>query len=380
MIPNTSKSVLHLIDSSGMYGAENVLLTLLEELRNSGFLSILGCIREKKTEVVELAEKAMEKGIPVYYFTMKRGLNPFGIYRIMRFVNENRIGLVHSHGYKPNIFFAILPYRNFPVISTAHGWLKEGSDIKGKVYEFLDSKALKRLDCVVGVSEAVKKELVKRGVSDKKIVIIYNGIKTEHFQNRVSILRIRSEYLLNQDDFVIGTVGRLSKEKGHAYFIQAGLLLVKEIKNIKLIIAGDGPLKKDLEILVEKLELSNHVKLVGYVKNIEKFLPLIDVFVLPSLTEGLPISLLEAMAIGKPIIASNVGGVGEVIQNDFNGIMIPPMDSKAIANSIRLLYYDMKKREEISVAGKECIKKKFSSRSMSVEYQKLYGKMLSLKY
>ena len=380
LVANSQKSILHLVDSSGVYGAEKVILTLLDQLRESEFRGILGCIREKKTEEVEIAEKARERGIPIHYFTMRRGLNPFGIYEIVKFIKHNRISLVHSHGYKANIFFGILPLRSFPIISTVHGWLKFGHDRKEKVYEFLDSKALKRLDFVVAVSEAVKEDLIKRGISKKKIVTIYNGITTNYFHGKCDGLEIRRSYLLEQDDFVIGTAGRLSEEKGHAYLIQAIPDLVKEIKNIKLIIAGDGPLKKDLEYLIEKLRVSSHVRLIGYEKNIESFFSAIDLFILPSLTEGLPISLLEAMASGRAVIGTRVGGIKEVIQNSVNGILIPPMNVEEISESIKFLYHDRETRRRLGFEGKRHVDSKFSSKAMVEGYDKLYREILSAQY
>ena len=363
-----------------MYGAEKVILTLLEELQRSEYPGILGCIREKKTEKVEIAEQATKSGIPTCYFTMKRGLNPFGIYEILKFVKEKHISLVHSHGYKTNIFLGILFFRHFPVISTVHGWLKSGTDCKGRLYEFLDSKALKRLDILVAVSEAVKEDLIKRGISRGKIITIYNGMKAESFQHVFDDLEMRRRYFLTKNDFVIGTAGRLSDEKGHAYLIRAIPDLVKEIKNIKLIIAGDGPLKGELECLVEKLRVSSFVRFLGYEKEIERFLAAIDLFILPSLTEGLPISLLEAMACGRPVIGTKIGGTKEVIEDSINGILIPPMNVKAISESIKSLYYDQESRKRMGWEGKRHVNLKFSSKAMTEGYGKLYREILSMQY
>lgn len=380
MIQPSPKSILHLIDSSGFYGAEKVILSLLEELKESDFQVILGCIREKNTEEVEIAERARERGITTHYFTMKRGLNPLGIHEILRFVKEKHISLVHSHGYKPNIFLGILFLRHFLVISTVHGWLKSGNDRKGRIYELLDSNALKRLDCLVAVSEAVKKDLVKRGIAIEKIVTIYNGINTEYFQNTFDVSVVRKKYVIDQGDFVIGTAGRLSKEKGHSYLIKAFADLVRDSQRVKLIIAGEGPLRKELENLVEELALSNHVTFLGYEKNIVRFLSAIDLFILPSLTEGLPISLLEAMASGKPVIASKVGGIEEVIQDQINGILIPPMNLKAISDSIKFFYYNNEEREKMGLEGKNHVIYNFSSKMMTLGYQNLYNKILSQNF
>jgi glycosyltransferase involved in cell wall biosynthesis len=227
------------------------------------------------------------------------------------------------------------------------------------------------------VSEAVKKDLVKRGIAIEKIVTIYNGINTEYFQNAFDVSVVRKEYVINRGDFVIGTAGRLSKEKGHSYLIKAFADLVRGSQNVKLIIAGEGPLRKQLEGLVEELALSNRVKFLGYEENIVRFLSAIDVFILPSLTEGLPISLLEAMAASKPVIASKVGGIEEVIQDKINGILIPPMNVKAISDSIKFLYHNSEERERIGSEGKSHVSNDFSSKMMTLGYKNLYSTILS---
>ncbi len=370
------KPVLHIVDSSGVYGAERVILTLLDELRDSESPGILGCIREKETQEVEIALRAREKGILTHYFTMRRGLNPTGIFPIMTFMKREEVAIVHSHGYKSNVLFGILPFRSFPVLSTVHGWLKFGTDRKEKLYEFLDSKALKRLDLAVAVSGQVKEDLVRKGLDQKKIVIIHNGIRTGDGEEKRDPFEIRKRYAVQEDDFIIGTVGRLSHEKGHAYLIEAMAELAKDIGRMKLLIAGDGPLKNDLEHLVEKLGLCGHVKLIGYEEKIGEFLSSIDVFVLPSLTEGLPVSLLEAMAAGKPVIASRVGGTQEVIEDGENGISIPPMDCRAISEAVKFLYAQPESRNRLSKEGQTVVARKFSSRSMAREYERVYQHIL----
>ena len=369
--------ILHLIDSAGMYGAEKVILTLLEELKSSAFPGILGCIRERETDAPQIAKEAKKFGIPIHYFTMKRGPNLFGLQQILRFIKDRDIHIVHSHGYKPNIFLSLIPNKKFKTISTVHGWAKDTVGVRGRVYEFLDSKALKRIDSIVTVSKAVVDYLIKKGIRKEKIELIYNGIKMNNNPHSFNIPKIRQGYGLPKDAFVIGAVGRLTKVKGHSYLIEAMPSILNEIKNCYLVIAGEGPLKEDLMSLIKKNNLLNNVKLIGYTEDIGEFLAMIDLFVMPSLSEGLPIALLEAMANEKPIIASNVGGIPEVITSEDTGILIQPTDSSAISKVIKKLYHDKDKITRMAVMGKKIVKDNFSSVSMAEEYIRIYSVLIS---
>jgi len=371
-----SSSILHLIDSGGMYGAEKVVLTLLNELKNTNYPGILGCIRQNDSEIPQIAKDAKRLGISIEYFTMKRGLNYFGIRRISKYISENNIRLVHSHGYKSNIFLSVIRNKKYKTITTVHGWAKNTAGLKARIYELADSISLKKIDKVIAVSEAVIKDLEKNGLNAEKISLIYNGIETNQYEQDIDITKIREKYTLSSDDYVIGAIGRLAKVKGHSYLIDAIPLILKEKINCKLIIAGEGPLREQLLAMIEKYGLTGHVQLLGYTNKIHEIMSMIDLFVLPSLSEGLPISLLEAMAYGKPILASECGGIPEVITNDVKGIMVPPENSEEIAKGVKKFYLQKDKAVKIYAENKRYVDDMFSSRNMANQYIKLYKSLM----
>jgi len=367
--------VLHLIDSAGMYGAEKVVLTLLEELKFSKFPGTLGCIRESVNDVPKIAEEAINHDIQVVFFTMKRGFNLFGIYKIYKYIMANNIKLVHSHGYKPNIFLGLFPKRKIKKITTVHGWSKNTAGLKTTIYEYLDSLSIKRMNAVIAVSRAVINDLSTRKINNNKIYLIYNGINTASYKIKYDIRQARKKYDLESDDYVLGSVGRLTKVKGHDYLIEAVPAILKEIKNCKVIIAGDGPLKEQLTKLIYKYNLSNNIKLIGYSDNVKEILAVIDLFILPSLSEGLPISLLEAMASGKPSIASGVGGITEVILDNVGGIVIPPHNSESINDAVIKLYRDEQHYKKLKEEGIKVVEEKFSTNKMVEQYINIYSNL-----
>lgn len=373
----TAGNVLHLIDTAGFYGAEKVVITLLKSMKSTDYAGILGCIREKDNETPAIAEEARRYNIPVVYFTMARGLNPCGLRIILHFVKNNQIDLVHSHGYKPNIMLGSLFKRTFKIVATVHGWANRSTTARGKAYEFLDAMALKRFDSVVAVSKGVMADLDMRKVDSRKIQLIYNGLDKHTNTNNNRTQDARRNYGLPGDAIVIGTVGRLAKVKGQSYLVDSMPYVLEHIENCYLLIAGDGPAVNELNERIRKYNLSGKVKLIGYERNIDQFLAAIDLFALPSLSEGLPISLLEAMAAGKPVIASAAGGIPEVIDHNSSGILVPAADSIELGKSIVELLGNRDKLIEIGANGKSVVSKQFCSDTMAEQYAGLYRKLLS---
>lgn len=371
------KQILHLVDSAGMYGAERVILTLLNELRNSSFPGVLGCIREEVSEMPLIAAEAMKMGVAVEFFTMKRGLDLGGAMRIIRYALENGVRIIHTHGYKPNILLSIVPRRGIKVVSTVHGWAKRAAGPRAKLYEFLDALSLRRMDRLVAVSAAVRDDLTRRGVGAGHVSVIYNGLRLEDYACCAAETGIRSQYGLPQDAFVIGAVGRLAAVKGFEYLVDALALVKRDIPDCRLLIAGDGPLKENLNRKITALGLASNVQLVGYQKSIVRFLSAIDLFVMPSLSEGLPIALLEAMLCRKPVIASAVGGIPEVIAAEENGLLVEPENSKKIAEKILFAYRNPSEMNAISMQGWYLVERKFSSKNMANNYAEEYLMLLS---
>ncbi|MDC4205468.1 MAG: glycosyltransferase [Candidatus Manganitrophus sp.] len=368
--------VLHLIDSAGLYGAEKVILSLLNELRDSNYPGILGCISELRGKTPEVGIEAQRRGLPVRYFVMKRGLQLDGINEILQYVRSEGVDIVHSHGYKPNIMMSLVLLRKFGLVSSVHGWAKQTGNFKTKSYEFLDGLSLRRMDRVVAVSQAVVDDLDRRGLKGHRVRLIYNGIEPLSDGHIPNVQVLREHYGLGPDDYVIGAIGRLAPVKGHEYLIQAMASILPQIPQSRLLIAGEGSLRDPLQGLIEHLGLAKRAKLIGYVHNVRDFLSLIHVYVLPSLSEGMPISLLEAMAAGKPVIATSVGGIREVIQTPDIGVLVPSCDPQALANAVTTMYRDGQWAEQIGKMGRETVIGRFSSRSMADQYITLYRELV----
>jgi glycosyltransferase involved in cell wall biosynthesis len=373
--------VLHLIDSNGMYGAENVVLTLLDSMKGSPYNCLLGCIREAYDQEVELGKRAERKGIDVIYFSMHRGLSIKGIINIYKYIKKHDIKIVHSHGYKPNIFLGLIPkkYLKAKIITTIHGWAKEFAGRNQAIYETLNCYFIRRFDRCIAVSKAVYNDMIKRQIPSKKITIIYNGIdinNAQHIERDKSSLR--ESFDIPKDVLLIGTAGRLVKEKGMDVFIKGAGIFLQKYPNAFFLIAGDGPLLSQLRFLTSQLGIEHKLRFLGFADKIYDFLYTLDIFVLCSLTEGLPIVLLEALSAGCPTICSCVGGIPEVIDNT-EGLLIEPGIPNALSEKLLLLSEDAGFRNRIAFNGKSKVVETFSSEKMGCNYINLYNKLMDQK-
>jgi glycosyltransferase involved in cell wall biosynthesis len=304
--------ILHLIDSGGLYGAEQMLLALTEEqIKQDLQPVILSCgLPDEAGKAIEV--EAEKRNIPVIKWRMKSGLNFKGAWQIIKFAKKEKIDVIHSHGYKFNILLAIFPrlIRSIPFVTTVHGYVKAKVFSKMWIYEILDRMALKNINFVVAVSNAMTEQKAFYSLNQNKFKVIQNGITS---------LSKEPSYkgVSNQNKLKIMAVGRLSPEKGFDFLIKAIHELITSGINIELTIFGDGGLMSELSHLTDRLGLSEQILFAGFTKNIPERMKNYDLLVMPSLTEGIPITLLEALRAKIPVCASNVGGIPEVLGTDY---------------------------------------------------------------
>lgn len=372
---HNSMRILHVIDSAGLYGAEIMLLNLMKEQQQMNLNPMLLSIEDiNGNSEGSLKEEAVKRGLNAERLALSRGYSIANGLKISRFAVGNRMDIIHSHGYKANILLGSLPksLRKIPVMSTIHGWTSTKMFSKIWLYTLFDKICLRRMDAVVNVNSFAP---VVGGSAER--FVIENGIDELKF-NPKHILQ--SDPKINnfcKDSFVIGVLSRLSNEKGLIYLIEAMRLLSDSIKNIKLVIIGEGPLRGFLQDNILKHGLSDKVLLAGYRNNAYNYLPLFNVFALPSLTEGLPITILEAMQAGVPIVASGVGGIPDVLGKGKYGITVEPANPKALAEAILYVYLNPDLPKEMGKKARQAVLKKYSSRRMAEDYLKVYESILN---
>ena len=216
-----------------------------------------------------------------------------------------------------------------------------------------------QVDCFVAASNAIRRMLVGDGIDPDRIVTVYEGIDLPRARGETAA-NIHAEFWLPKDAPVIGAVAALTQEKGHKYLIDAAAQVVREVPDARFVILGDGELRPALERQIKELHLEKHVALPGFRADVLSFIAAFDIFVMSSLFEGLGTSLLDAMAFAKPIVASDTGGIPEVVVHGETGLLVPPRDVAALAAAISRLLQDAPLRERMGQAGLDRVQRLFS--------------------
>lgn len=367
--------ILHLISSSGLYGAENVILTLCRSLRQKDHYGSIGVFHNLHSPNLQLMERAAQSGVEARLITCKDKID-FKVPRAIReLVSSERSDIIHCHGYKPDIYsFFALNNSEVPLVATCHTWYDNDPFVY--LYGAIDRYVLRSFNAVIAVSESVAGRLAKAGVKKQQVRIINNGIDVSKFAAVSPGLR---EELGFGDKIVIGLVGRLAPEKGVDLFLHAAAALRRAHNQLVFVVAGQGPMEVELRELANRLGLSGGLIFLGQRQDIASVYASLDVLVSASLDEGLPLTLLEALAASRPVVATRVGAVPRFIIHEQTGLLVEPGNACELADAVDRLLRDPELRAKLGEEGKQLVSKQFSADVMSASYLQLYEAVLKTK-
>ncbi len=280
--------------------------------------------------------------------------------------------IVHSHGYKENLVTAFARSRltrQTPIVRTQHSTPFPRTTARMRFYSFLDRLAARGFDRTIAVSDSGRNEL-ERFLSSSRIAMIPNGIPTPEFDS--SDIPLKRE---DDVDLVIGSAGRLEPEKRYDLLIEAVAILLGEGIRCRLCIVGDGTKRPALEKLARSIA-PNAVLFAGFQENVFSWLSAFDVYALSSEREGLPVTLLEALACRLPVAATSVGGIPEVICHGESGLLVQPGDAPALAQAIARLHADRPAALRMGTAGREIVRRRFSIERVAADTETLYDTLL----
>ena len=370
-------NVWHIIDSEGLYGAELMLLQLAEQQLKKGINATIVSIGNHHITEKAIETEAMKRNIPLRVFRMKDGPNFIGAYRVIRAAQQDNVNIFHSHGYKGNIIFGLIPkfIRKTPIISTLHGWIVGEKFSRMAVYVWMDKLSIRNMDYVVTVNQRMQEFLPEKIKNKGKVMTIENGIASE--VNKAGITDAGDLMKkLPQTRYTIGSIGRLSEEKGFKDLIAALEMLRNNDVDVRLIIIGDGPERDTLEQEAKQRGVSEYVVLPGYQSSIDSYLSIYDIMLLPSLTEGLPLTLLEAMRSRTPVIATGVGGMPIVIEDGRGGIIINKESPQEICQAITRLLDDKELAASYADFSYKKFCKNYTVKTMERKYSRVYEALL----
>lgn len=329
-----------------------------------------------KEVVIPFIEEAKKRKIKTFRINHRFRYDPAPIFQFSSLLKLEKPDILETHGHKANfVAFVLTRFFKVPWISFVHGWTDE--DWKIKAYNRLDKFILKYPDRVVAVSKGLASKLYGSNIQQDKIRIIYNAVPEKNLHEDYPALEVRKEFNIPKRHKLLGVIGRLSPEKGQIYFLQAFSQVIENFPDVTALMAGEGPDEKELRAFCTAKNLGSRVIFAGYQKNITSIYESLDVVILPSLSEGMPMVALEGMLAGKPVIGTKVGGTPEVIVQQKTGLLVPPADPVSLARAILELITDEKKLKTFSENSRKFVRDKFSLEKRVETIVELYRELLT---
>lgn len=373
------KKIVQLIRSA-QGGMREHLFSLIENMDREKFEFIaVGPFQKEDKERLE------RLGIKAYLLPLSPGINFvqdwWSIKELRSVLRIEKPQLLHMHGSKAALIGKLTTvfFPSIPCLFTIHNFILDNYPRRTQklILGLLEKGLIMSCQKVITVSLALAENLIKtHHIPENKIIIIYNGVDYRTFQPGPPCPNLKKELGLPDNILIIGTVARLIKEKGIEQIIECSQIIKRLRKDVFFLIVGDGPHRSYLEKTVYDHRLDDRIIFIGYRKDIGELLKIMDIFVLPSLSEGLGIALLEAMAMEKPVIGTNVGGISEIIANEENGYLFPPGNINELAEKIVSLIEQPQKRQQFAIQGRKFIEEKFSLKEMIAKTEELYLNIL----
>ena len=373
--------ILHLKSSYGFWGPDRQVLQMAKAMCREGFQTeILVLYRRQGAAplIHPLVEEARGAGLKAEQLDDKAKFSLGTIFYIARKLRSERFALIHTHDYKGNALGGIAAkLAGVKIVSSARGYTERSLPLK--IYKAIDLLILRFVSRVIAVSESLRQQLIAAGLPEERVVTIYNAIDVEAFTSETlhRVQGLRDQLGIDDGQHVISIIGRLTPEKGHRYFLESARYTLKTLPGARFLVIGDGPLREQLEDFSASLGLNHAVSFLGYQRDIAAFMSISDIIVISSVREGLPNVLLEALALAKPVVATQVGGISEVLQDRETGLLVPPKDSRRLAEAIIYVLRNPKEAANLGARGKRLVSREFSVNRMAQKVAQVYRDILS---
>ena len=376
----TAARVLQIAESAGWAGGEAYLLKLAGALDRTRF----------RLEVVvpgpgPLVDRLRALGVDTHELALaERLVSPAALTALVRLLRDRAPAIVQSHGARSNVYTRIAArLARVPVVlSTVHNSLfdYEVSTLRRHLYVAAERWTSGWSDRVVAVADAVARDLVQRyGLPAGRVVTVKNGIDADAFRPRRPAAAVRAELGLGPEDRPIGVAARMTAQKGHVHLLGALPDIAARVPGLACVLIGDGPLRGELEALARALGVAGRCRFVGARADVADLVAALEIVALPSRSEGLPFALLEAMALGRPVVATSVGGNPEVVEDGRTGWLVPPGDAGALARAILGLLEDPEAARAMGARGAARVRAEFSLARMVGALETLYATLLAAR-
>lgn len=357
-------NVVQIVEDLKLGGLERVIENIAMHSDSEKFRMSVLCLSRGG----EIAEELIAAGMDVEVLGITGYHNPLSVVRVVKWLRKKKINIVHTHGYPAGVLGRVAAIiAGVPCI--VHHVHSTYTDLSRRHHftEKILSWFTRRIICC---SEAVRRfVLEKEHIAKHKLTVIYNGVPEADQKDIENTAELKNTLGFPEDNIIVGCIASLTQHKGHRYLLEA----FREIENASLLIVGDGPMGEELRKLSRELGISDRTVFTGHKMDVSPYVRLMDIAVLPSSErEGLGISVIEAMALSKPVIAAAVGGLPEVVEDGETGIIVEAKNSRALTSALDKLSAEPHLRETMGARGKERYEKMFSLNDMINKMEDLY--------
>ena len=375
--PERPLKICLMLGGMGFGGGEKYVLSLARHLSDAHYSFHFVTHQESL-----FCEEARRRGYPVTVIDMTWRLNPLSLYKLTQFFKRQRIDLVHTNGARMNFYGRLAAHRAAVpnICSTVHNSLFDYpiGAFKRSVYVKADAWTARYAQRIITVAEALARDLRDRyGIPAEKILTIHNGIDLAELAPARSRDAVLKEFGIPSEAPCMGAIGRMTNQKGFVFLLRALPALFDRFPTARCLLVGEGPLRGDLEREAAKLGVSDRCIFTGLRNDIPDLFQAMDVFVMPSLSEGFPMVLLEAMGMERPVAATAVSGNPELIEHGRTGLLISPSDPPAIVEAVAWLLENRDEAAAMGQAARSAVEQKFTVTTMADKTEGVYRAMWS---
>ncbi|MGE4441526.1 MAG: glycosyltransferase [Desulfomicrobium sp.] len=362
--------ICHLIATNFYGGPERQICQHARMMMERGhWLRIISFMENSRQ--TELMDTAASLGIPVLGLSGSHPFDPRPIWKLRDYLAHSRVDILCTHGYKSSVLGRIASWMaGCRQLVISRGWTGETRRVR--CYEMLDRIFLRLADAVVAVSEGQRQKILACGVNSDKVRVIHNAIDLAAYPGPAN-KSVRTELGIPKEAILVATAGRFSPEKNHMGLVEAATRVLEEMPDVYFVVFGEGFLRSELEKAVADAGIGHRFFLPGFRSDVRSLLHDIDIFVLPSHTEGLPNVVLEAFACRKPVVATCVGGTPEVVSDGVSGFLAPRGDMDRLAQGVLALAGDAALREQMGRRGYLSVEEEYGFERQTNLYLQIYG-------
>lgn len=368
--------VLQFITPAGFYGAERWVLALANNLNSDHLVCDLAVTRESSTQDLTVAELYPKSAGDVHYLDMAGRFDFRVVKQLCEVIQKRRIDVIHTHGYKSDILGLLAARRaGIRCVSTPHGFSGKVG-LKLAAFIRIGTWMLRYFDRVAPLSEELVGDMRRFGVPDKKITFIRNGVDLTEID--AALEEFKSGRQSNSVERVMGFIGQMIPRKGIPDLLDVFDQLHREDKSLKLQLLGDGRQREELEEKAAAQGSAKAIEFLGFRSDRLELLSRFDLFVMTSSLEGIPRCMMEAMAVGIPVVAYDIPGVDKLVTHGETGLLAPYGDKAALASCCRQLLDDPALAKRLSANARQLIDEKYSAARMAQEYEHLFADLLGI--